>query len=234
MLFEYGQGMSRQRRDMYADSLGELTFHCSLRERAAVEAERASVKIAGVEFLKQHLGEVFEAVISGVMHFGIFAELKRFGIEGLVRVRSLGDDYYIHDERTKTFRGRHSGTVYRIGDPIYVRIIRVDDQKSEIDMDMISEAEFLAEEGESGAERERGRERLHRGPDARRGGTSGGSGAFGGRGQSRRNKELPQEPAEGRRGRSGKGGNSKGSAKTSASGRKSPKKGASSKKRSRR
>jgi ribonuclease R len=229
MLFEYGQGMSRQRRDFYADSLGELTYHCSLRERAAVEAERASVKIAGVEFLKQHLGDVFEAVISGVMHFGLFAELKRFGIEGLVRVRSLGDDYYVHDESTKSFRGRHSGTVFRIGDPIFVRIIRVDDQKSEIDMNMISEAEFLAETGESGKVREPGTEKLKGRSDTGRGMGN----QSGGRPGRRKQKETAESAAKSQS-RSGRGGKSSGSGKTTPARKNSPKKASSSKKRTRR
>src|SRR5207249_3493565 len=99
MLFEYQDGMSGKRREEYRESLDAVTTHCSLRERAAVEAERASIKIAEVDFLKRHVGDVFEAVVSGVMPFGIFAELKRYGIEGLVRMRNLEDDYYIFDER---------------------------------------------------------------------------------------------------------------------------------------
>jgi ribonuclease R len=148
MLFEYHNGMSGKRRQEYSDSLGATSTHCSLRERAAVEAERASIKIAEVDFLKQHVGDLFEAVVSGVMPFGIFAELKRYGIEGLVRMRNLQDDYYVFDERSKSFKGRHTGNVYRLGDQIYVRVIRVDEIRSEIDMEMISEREFLDEGGE--------------------------------------------------------------------------------------
>ena len=81
------------------------------------------------------------------MGTGVFAKLKHYGIEGLVRVRDMGDDYYVHDERTKSFRGRQSQQVYRIGDPIFVRVIRVDELKSEIDMAIISEAEFREEGG---------------------------------------------------------------------------------------
>ena len=97
--------------------------------------------------LCQPHGDVYEAVVTGVMPFGLFAALKRFGIEGLVRVRNLDDDYYVHDEQTKSFRGRHSKKVYRLGDPIYVRVIRVDELRSEVDMDIISEREFLADGG---------------------------------------------------------------------------------------
>lgn len=150
MLFEYHRGMSQGRRAEYARKLGGMADHCSERERAAVEAERDSIKIAGVEFLKDHLGDVFEATVSGVMPFGIFAELNRFGIEGLVRLRSISDDYYVYDERTRSLRGRRSRKIYRLGDRIHVRVIRVDDIETEIDMELIEEEEYLAEGGEDG------------------------------------------------------------------------------------
>lgn len=149
MLAEYATGMSQGRRNEYARKLGGMADHCSERERAAVEAERDSIKIAGVEFLRNHVGEVFEATISGVMPFGIFAELKRFGIEGLVHLRSIHDDYYVYDERTKSLKGRQSGKVYRLGDAIHVRVIRVDNIETEIDMELIEEKEYLAEGGEN-------------------------------------------------------------------------------------
>lgn len=147
MLFEYANGMSGARRLEYRDEVGPLCTHCSERERAAVEAERDSVKIAQVEFLKQRVGDVFEAVISGVMPFGMFAELKPFGIEGLVRVRTITDDYYTYDERAKAFKGRRSRKVYRLGDPIHVRVIRVNEIATEIDLELIDEREFKAEIG---------------------------------------------------------------------------------------
>jgi ribonuclease R len=142
MLAEYAAGMSTRRRNEHASSLDGIARHCSERERAAVDAERESIKIAEVRFLKDHVGDEFEAAISGVMAFGIFAELKGLGIEGLVRMRSLSDDYYIYDERQRSFRGRHTGKVYRLGDHIHVRVIRVNEIASQIDMELIEEAEF--------------------------------------------------------------------------------------------
>ncbi len=155
MLHEYSRGMSHARRSLYAQNLGGIADHCSERERAAVEAERESIKIAGVEFLKDHVGDVFEATISGVMRFGIFAELKRFGIEGLVHLRSIRDDYYVFDERARALRGRSSRNVYRMGDTIHVRVIRVDDIEAKIDMELIEEGEYLAEGGEPNEKIER-------------------------------------------------------------------------------
>lgn len=145
MLFEYERGMTVPRRREFARTMGEVADHCSERERAAVEAERESIKIAEVRFLKGHVGAVFEATISGVASFGIFAELKGLGIDGLVRMRSLRDDYYVFDERSKAFRGRRSRRVYRLGDPIHVRVVRVDQEEAQIDMELIDEEVYRRE-----------------------------------------------------------------------------------------
>ena len=148
LLFEYEQGMPVEKRREYAQTLGPITSHCSMRERSATEAERDSIKIAGVQFLKRHVGDQFEATISGVMPFGLFCELNQFGIEGLVSMRSLKDDYYTYDERAKAIRGERSKKFYRLGDGIYVRVVRVDEIKAEVDLELLDREEFIAEGGE--------------------------------------------------------------------------------------
>lgn len=194
LLNEYASGMSDERRHMYMTTLGPLTTHCSERERAAVEAERASIKIAEVQFLKRHVGDVFEGVIGGVMPFGLFVELKRYGIEGLAPVRKMADDFYVYDERTKSLRGRSNQKVFRLGDPVHVRVVRVDELSSQIDLAIIDEEEFIDEGGhESGgaideatrAERaEKAEKRRSSRPQTsdRRGGRSSGGKARGERG----------------------------------------------------
>lgn len=152
LLDEYSTGMSDHRRHLFSSALGALTTHCSERERAAVEAERASIKVAEVQFLKRHVGDVFEGVIGGVMPFGLFVELKRYGIEGLVPVRKMNDDFYVYDERTKALRGRAKGTVYRLGDPVHVRVVRVDEISSQIDLGLIDEREFRSESAGEGTQ----------------------------------------------------------------------------------
>jgi len=159
LLLEYAQGMSGERRAQLDRTLGGIADHCSERERAAVEAERESIKIAGVEFLRGHVGDSYEATISGVMRFGIFVALKNLGIEGLVRVSSIGDDYYVFDESAKTFHGRKSRKTYHLGDQIYVRIVRVNEMEGQVDMELIEEREFMEDamaassQGRSGARR---------------------------------------------------------------------------------
>jgi len=115
------------------DALTESAEHCSLREQAAAEAERASVAMKKVEFMERHLGEEFSGRISGVAAFGFFVTLDDFFVEGLVHVSGLQDDYYHFDERTYTLVGERRGRRFRLGDPVDVLVARVDKEARQID-----------------------------------------------------------------------------------------------------
>jgi ribonuclease R len=110
--------------------IGEIT---SERERLAEEAERESVKIKQMEFMQDKLGDQFEGLISGVVPFGFFVRLDNSLAEGLVRVSSLGDDYYIFDERGRRWVGRRTKRIYKLGDRLKVQVVRVDKEQKEID-----------------------------------------------------------------------------------------------------
>jgi ribonuclease R len=110
--------------------IGEIT---SEKERLADEAERESIKIKQVEFLQDKLGEEYEGLISGVVPFGFFVRLKDLLAEGLVRVSSLDDDYYLLDERGKRWVGRRNRRVFKLGDRVKVQVVRVDKEQKEID-----------------------------------------------------------------------------------------------------
>ncbi|MGE5410595.1 MAG: ribonuclease R [Clostridiales bacterium] len=117
--------------------LEEMCEHTSATERSAVSAERLSVKLKQTEFLQNHVGEDFHGVISGITNFGIFVELTQSLAEGLVRLKDMEDDYYIYDEKKYSLFGRRNHKVYRLGDKINVRLIRVDLEKREIDFIII-------------------------------------------------------------------------------------------------
>ncbi|MDT8435268.1 MAG: ribonuclease R [Gemmatimonadota bacterium] len=119
-----------------AEALEELARHCSVRERRAEEAERDSVELKTVRYMERHLGDEFEGTISGVTGFGLFVLLDEVLTEGLVRVSSLRDDYYVHDESTFTLTGRRSRRRFRLGDRVRVAVVRVDGEKREIDLDL--------------------------------------------------------------------------------------------------
>jgi ribonuclease R len=107
--------------------------HCSDKERAAVEAERESIKLKQVEYIRDHLGDSFDGVISGVTKFGVFIELVDLLVEGMVHVRDIDDDFYEYDERSYTLAGRHSGRSFRLGDRVRVKVAGANIESREID-----------------------------------------------------------------------------------------------------
>lgn len=121
--------------------LEEICENISASERNAVEAERFSVKQKQIEYLKNNQGDEFSAIISGITNFGIFVKITEILAEGLVRLRDLDDDYYIHDEKNYSIVGKRTKKQYRLGDKIYVKLIRVDEERSELDFKILESKE---------------------------------------------------------------------------------------------
>ena len=119
------------------EHLKQICDHISATERIAIAAERQSVKIKQVEFLKNKIGEKFHAVVSGVTHYGIFIKITDILAEGLIRVRDLEGDFYVYDEKKYSLIGQHSKKRYRLGDKLLVRLVRVDVDKLELDFKTI-------------------------------------------------------------------------------------------------
>ena len=138
LLFRYFGGGGG--RSPGAKRLADIARQSSMRERVAVEAERASVKIKQVEYMKRHEGDDFDAVISGVTRYGLYVEIMPSLVEGLVHVRSL-DDYFEFDKRRWQLVCQRSGRVYRLGDRVRVRVARVDSVDQEIDFVLIDDEE---------------------------------------------------------------------------------------------
>ncbi len=113
--------------------LDEISDHISICERNAVDAERLSVKLKQIEYLGEHLGEEFSAIISGLTHFGIFVKIIDILAEGLIRLRDLEGDFYIYDEKKYALIGRATKKQFRLGDHIQVKLVRVDLEKTELD-----------------------------------------------------------------------------------------------------
>jgi ribonuclease R len=115
------------------EELDEISDHLSITERNAVDAERKSIKLKQIEYLQNHIGEEFHAIISGVTYFGIFVKITEILAEGLVKIRDLENDTYIYDEKKYALVGKTSKKQYRLGDKVSVKLIRVDNEKSEVD-----------------------------------------------------------------------------------------------------
>ena len=119
------------------NSLKDISDHISQTERSAIEAERFSVKLKQIEYLKDHIGEEFDAIISGIVHFGMFVKILENLAEGLVKIRDLEGDFYVYDEKKYSLIGRNTKKQFRLGDKIRVKLIRVDQEKSELDFIII-------------------------------------------------------------------------------------------------
>ncbi len=105
----------------------------SVMEKRAVGAEREYTKIKSLEFLSRKVGKVYQGVISGVTSFGLFVELSRYLIEGLVPISELRDDFYTFDEQQYRYVGEKTGKIYRLGDRVTVKIkqVSVEDRKAD-------------------------------------------------------------------------------------------------------
>ncbi len=105
-----------------AEEYEEYCKHCSVMEKRAADAERASVKYKQAEFLSDKLGQSFPALISGVSKWGIYAEIEGNKCEGMIPIGSLQGDYYMLDEDNYQVIGRRYGKCYKLGDPVTIRV----------------------------------------------------------------------------------------------------------------
>ncbi len=120
--------------------LKEKAVRCSVRERVAEAAERESVDLKKVEYMERHLGDEFLGTISGVTSFGIFVLLNDVFVEGLVHVNSMRDDYYIFRQDRYLLVGERSHRTFRLGDPLKIRIARVNKEELLIDFVIVDSA----------------------------------------------------------------------------------------------
>ncbi len=111
----------------------EMCRHSSAMEERAANAERASVKYKQVEFMQNHLGEIYSGVISGVTDWGLYVELEN-KIEGMIPIRELDDDFYIFDENNYSLTGKHKNKKYQLGDEIKVKIWRTNLERKQLDL----------------------------------------------------------------------------------------------------
>ena len=111
----------------------ELCEHCSDMELVAQNAERDSIKYKMVEFMGEHIGECYDAHISGIQSFGIYAEIDENHCEGMIPMRDLDDDYYDFDEKNYCLVGRRRHHVYQLGDPIRIKVAKANLERKQLD-----------------------------------------------------------------------------------------------------
>lgn len=124
-------------RSVNVQSLEGECKHASDMEQLAANAERASIKYKQVEFMGERLGEEYDGVISGITEWGLYVEINENKCEGLVPIRDLEDDYYEFDEKNYCLMGRRKHRIYRLGDPIRIKVARANLERKQLDFALV-------------------------------------------------------------------------------------------------
>lgn len=119
-----------------AERLEDVCEHCSVKEREIAGAERESVELKLCELMKDHIGDAFWGIISGVASYGLFIELPN-SAEGLVHVSSMSDDYYHFESEHFLLRGERTGKIFRLGQKVLVKVVNVVVGERRMDFELV-------------------------------------------------------------------------------------------------
>lgn len=122
-----------------AEHYEAMSKHCSEMEKKAADAERASVKYKQAEYLQDHIGTIYNGVISGVTEWGMYVQIIENNCEGMVRLRDISDDFYTLDEKNYAIIGQRKKKVYQLGDEVRIKVKNVDLTKKQIDFSLLPE-----------------------------------------------------------------------------------------------
>lgn len=123
--------------DFEQNRLPIIGEHISDRERVAQAAERETIDRYIALFLEDKVGATFHARVSGVTNFGLFINVDPMGADGMVPLRMLPDDYYMHDEKRHSLVGRRTGLTFRLAMPLVVRLLEVDSATGRLLMELV-------------------------------------------------------------------------------------------------
>lgn len=115
-----------------------LSVQSSAREVDAVSAERASIKYKQVEFMQDKVGQIFDGIITGTADWGIYVEEKHTKAEGLVRMATMKKDYFLHEKEKFRIRGERTGTSFRLGDEIKVKLVKANLEERQLDFELVA------------------------------------------------------------------------------------------------
>ncbi|MGV3050984.1 ribonuclease R [Streptococcus hyovaginalis] len=157
MIREYAKGATVEKQDHFASVVPELATSSSQLERRAIDAERVVEAMKKAEYMEEHVGEEFEGVVASVVKFGLFVELPNT-IEGLIHVTTL-PEFYNYNERTMSLQGEKSGKVFKVGQPIRIKLTRADKETGDIDFEYLPSDYDVVEKVAKSDRQERGRSR---------------------------------------------------------------------------
>ena len=131
-------GRSQQDKKRWESRLPDIAKHSSEAERRAIDAERETDELKKTEFMADKVGQEFMGTIISITGFGMFIQLPNT-VEGLVHVSMMDDDYYRFDEDHLVMIGERTGKVFRIGQPIKVKLMRADVEEVQIDFSIVED-----------------------------------------------------------------------------------------------
>ena len=133
LLAKYQEGQDSQDQGYYEAQC----VHASERELVAADAERASVKYKLVEFMEDKVGQEFDAHVSGVTEWGMYAEIEPTKVEGMIPLRTIRSDFFEFDEKNFRLVGRRTGKVYTLGDPVRIRVKATNLEQKLLDYELV-------------------------------------------------------------------------------------------------
>lgn len=122
------------------ETLAEVAAQISLTERRAMKAERETVDRLIAHHLADRIGATFQGRVSGVTKAGLFVKLSDTGADGLIPIRSLGDEYYNYDETRHALIGSRSGAMHRLGDVVDVKLVEAAPVAGALRFELVSNA----------------------------------------------------------------------------------------------
>ena len=137
---EYTEANTPRTVSYWQNRLFDIANHSSVKEQDAINCERDVEKMKKAEYMESHIGEVYEGIISGVLEFGFFVELNNT-CEGLVRIDSLGGDYYVYNKELNAILGKNSKKMYMYGDKVTVKVIAASKDTMQIDFELVNKEE---------------------------------------------------------------------------------------------
>ena len=135
---EYMKDTSSKTTGYWKNKLFDIAIQSSKKEQDAIDCERDVEKMKKAEYMESHIGEEYSGIISGLMEFGFFVVLDNT-CEGLVRIDSLGGDYYVYNKELNAILGKNSQKTYMYGDRVNVKVIKASKETSQIDFEIVGE-----------------------------------------------------------------------------------------------
>jgi len=129
--------------DESVETLAEIAAQISVTERRAMKAERETTDRLIAHFLADKVGASFQGRISGVTRAGLFVKLDDTGADGLIPIRTIGSEYFNYDETRHALIGTRSGTMYRLGDVVDVRLVEAAPVAGALRFELLSEGQTI-------------------------------------------------------------------------------------------